>query len=471
MGILEKYILKETLGQGSYGKVKLGVHCETFVKVAVKILATHESGRLFMKEAQIMERLLHKNVIRLIEVEKSSIGSVLVVEFAEGGELFDRIEPDVGINESLAHFYFVQLVRAVEYIHSRGVCHRDIKPENILLDRNGHLKLSDFGLATLFITNGKPRALRTPCGTMPYVAPEVLNQRYSGPQADIWSCGIVLIVMLTGVIPWDEPTLKSAEFRNILNGNFDFFPFVHFSPHLKNFLQGILSVNPANRFGILEIKGHSWFLRANRFFSLAKSTSELNMLQQLEAVSMQSNLNLVSLNHIARSSSQVIGYQLRKNQLFISQPFSMTNPSISMNSQSPLKKNFELTQRLRSSDDISQYSQMASQAPHGLQIFEENIRRMTRLLTNTSPDLVMQKIKSFALQKKHIIQRNKTPYKIFIHVKCANGEGLIFKIRIFQSIHSSVGVIDFSRVKGHLLDFKRLFRLYSACIQDMLVSI
>ena len=91
--------------------------------------------------AQIMERLLHKNVIRLIEVEKSSIGSVLVVEFAEGGELFDRIgflflshEPDVGINESLAHFYFVQLgllivvisVRAVEYIHSRGVCHRDI---------------------------------------------------------------------------------------------------------------------------------------------------------------------------------------------------------------------------------------------------------------------------------------------------------------------------------------------------------
>ena len=116
----------------------------------------------------------------------------------------------MGIDEECAHLYFTQLLASVGYLHNLGICHRDLKPENMLLDDHGNLKLSDFGLATVFRHKGKTRILTTPCGTPPYVAPEIHACHYEGPKVDLWSSGIILYVLLAGNTPWGEPTDRKS---------------------------------------------------------------------------------------------------------------------------------------------------------------------------------------------------------------------------------------------------------------------
>ncbi|GAB1194825.1 hypothetical protein APSETT444_004076 [Aspergillus pseudonomiae] len=150
------------------------------------------------------------------------------MELAEGGDLFDKIEADEGVGEDIAHVYFSQLVSAVGYMHSKGVGHRDIKPENMLLTADGNLKIADFGLATLFEYKGVTKLSTTFCGSPPYIAPEVItcsNKNhmkgvgYRPDLVDIWSCGIVLFVLLAGNTPWDSPTESSYEFHEYVTTN------------------------------------------------------------------------------------------------------------------------------------------------------------------------------------------------------------------------------------------------------------
>ena len=142
-----------------------------------------------------------------------------VLEMVTGGELFDRIVAEGRFKEEDARFYFRQLISGIMFCHEQGVAHRDLKPENLLLDESGNLKISDFGLSA-FTTGqegGEARQtlLHTTCGTPNYVAPEVLeDQGYDGKHADIWSCGVILYVLLAGFLPFDEPTM-SALFEKI----------------------------------------------------------------------------------------------------------------------------------------------------------------------------------------------------------------------------------------------------------------
>lgn len=192
------------------------------------------------------------------------------MELADG-DLFDKIEADEGVGEDIAHFYFSQLISAIGYMHSRGVAHRDIKPENILL-ADGDLKLADFGLAVLYGFNGQKKLCQTVCGSPPYMAPEVVPKDgftgqktapYEGNMADIWSCGIVLFVLLVGNTPWDEPTRNSYEYNDYLqNGATD--ELWRRIPHQAlSLVRGMLNVNPQSRFTLENIRQHPWFTRKN----------------------------------------------------------------------------------------------------------------------------------------------------------------------------------------------------------------
>ena len=201
------------------------------------------------------------------------------MELAEGGDLFDKIESDVGVGEDIAHVYFTQLISAVTYMHSKGVGHRDIKPENILLSAEGDLKIADFGLATLFEYKGTKKLCKTSCGSPPYTAPEVvtcdsrvakeLGQGYYGDYVDIWSCGVVLFVLLVGNTPWDEPLDRSYEFHEYVktNGRPEDELWHNLPAATLSLLRGMMRVTPEERFSLTDIRRHPWFTRQNKYLT------------------------------------------------------------------------------------------------------------------------------------------------------------------------------------------------------------
>lgn len=150
------------------------------------------------KEVAIQRNLQHPNILKFFGRRTQGDVEYIFLEYAAGGELFDRIEPDVGMKKVQAQRYFNQLLSGVEYLHEKGIVHRDLKPENLLLDDHDNVKISDFGMATMFRLKTRERQLTTKCGTLPYVAPEVLVQPYDATPADLWSCGIILVTLLSG---------------------------------------------------------------------------------------------------------------------------------------------------------------------------------------------------------------------------------------------------------------------------------
>ena len=231
-----KYEIGRTLGEGTFGKVKFAVNTETNERVAIKILDKEKiqkqnMGEQIKKEIAVMKMVKQKHVVNLLEVLASRTKIFIVLELVTGGELFDKIVNVGRFDEPTARKYFRQLISGVEYCHKQGVCHRDLKPENLLLDESEMLKISDFGLSALYGSDHNSTLLHTTCGTPNYVAPEVLADKgYDGFSADVWSCGVILYVLLAGFLPFDEPSM-SALFRKIIKAEFSYPSW--FSPGVK----------------------------------------------------------------------------------------------------------------------------------------------------------------------------------------------------------------------------------------------
>lgn len=238
------------------------------------------------------------------------------MELAEGGDLFDKIEADVGVGEDIAHFYFTQLIGAVSYMHSKGVAHRDIKPENILLSGEGDLKIADFGLAALFVRDGKERLCNTVCGSPPYIAPEIvagkrskrqdmLDTGYAANVADVWSCGVVLFVLLVGNTPWDEPTRRSYEFCEYQdnNGRTTDELWAKIPQDMLSLLRGMLKLDPKTRFTLDEVRTHPWFTRQNPHLSSSGTAANPIGLatQMLESLKIDLNAHIT---HSQRAPEQ-----------------------------------------------------------------------------------------------------------------------------------------------------------------------
>jgi 5'-AMP-activated protein kinase catalytic alpha subunit len=181
----------------------------------------------------------------------------MVLEYVNGGELFEKIALKRKLSEKEGRKLFQQLMDAVSYCHEKGVYHRDLKPENVLVDAKGNIKLSDFGLSAFTQHQRKDGLLHTTCGSPNYIAPEVLlNRGYDGSMSDIWSCGVILYVMLTGNLPFDDDNMVVL-YQKILKGT------VHIpkwlSPGAQDILRKILDPNPITRLGIDGIRAHDWF--------------------------------------------------------------------------------------------------------------------------------------------------------------------------------------------------------------------
>uniref|UniRef100_A0A5B6YLL0 non-specific serine/threonine protein kinase n=1 Tax=Davidia involucrata TaxID=16924 RepID=A0A5B6YLL0_DAVIN len=255
-----KYEIGRTIGEGTFAKVKFAQNTETGESVAMKILdrstiIKHKMVDQIKREISIMKLVRHPNVVRLHEVLASRTKIYIILEFITGGELFDKIVHHGRLSEAESRRYFQQLIDGVDYCHTKGVYHRDLKPENLLLDSEGNLKISDFGLSAL--PGEGVSLLRTTCGTPNYVAPEVLGHKgYDGAVADVWSCGVILYVLMAGYLPFDEIDLTTL-YSKIEKAEFScpsWFPV-----GAKSLIHRILDPNPETRIRIEEIRNDKWF--------------------------------------------------------------------------------------------------------------------------------------------------------------------------------------------------------------------
>ncbi|KAL5575217.1 hypothetical protein UlMin_016916 [Ulmus minor] len=259
--LMQRYELGRLLGQGTFAKVYYARNLGSGENVAIKMIDKEKVLRVGLidqikREISVMRLVKHPNVVQLREVMASKTKIYFAMEYVRGGELFNKVAKGK-LKEEAARKYFQQLIGAVDYCHSRGVYHRDLKPENLLLDENGNLKVSDFGLSALWDSRRQDGLLHTTCGTPAYVAPEVINKKgYDGAKADIWSCGVILYVLLAGFLPFQDPNLMEL-YRKISKGEFkcpQWFP-----PEVRKLISRILDPNPNTRISISKIMENPWF--------------------------------------------------------------------------------------------------------------------------------------------------------------------------------------------------------------------
>uniref|UniRef100_A0A1J3GUW7 non-specific serine/threonine protein kinase n=1 Tax=Noccaea caerulescens TaxID=107243 RepID=A0A1J3GUW7_NOCCA len=257
-----KYELGRTLGEGNSAKVKFATDTVSGQSFAVKIIDKTSITRLnisfqIKREIRTLKVLKHPNIVRLHEVLASKTKIYMVLECVTGGDLFDRIVSKGKLSETEGRKMFQQLIDGISYCHNKGVFHRDLKLENVLLDAKGHIKITDFGLSALPQHFREDGLLHTTCGSPNYVAPEVLaNKGYNGAASDIWSCGVILYVILTGCLPFDDTNL-AVLIRKISKGDPPIPRWI--SLGAKTMIKRMLDPNPITRITIDGVKTNDWF--------------------------------------------------------------------------------------------------------------------------------------------------------------------------------------------------------------------
>uniref|UniRef100_A0A8C6TMU9 non-specific serine/threonine protein kinase n=1 Tax=Neogobius melanostomus TaxID=47308 RepID=A0A8C6TMU9_9GOBI len=252
-----RYEVMETLGRGTYGKVKKAMERATKRTVAIKSIRkeriTDDLDRIHIqREIEITSSLRHPNIIRFHEVFESRDKIVIVMEYASRGELYDYIQERRRLTETDARTIFRQITSAVHYLHKNGVVHRDLKLENILLDQDLNVKLADFGLSNHF---QKGTLLQTYCGSPLYAAPEIVQGLpYQGPEVDCWALGVLLYTLMYSSMPFDGVNYKILT-EQIIHGRYR-------RPNPPSdacaLIDWLLSVRVEDRATIEDVANHWW---------------------------------------------------------------------------------------------------------------------------------------------------------------------------------------------------------------------
>ncbi|OZJ02239.1 hypothetical protein BZG36_04544 [Bifiguratus adelaidae] len=277
------YLLLQTVGEGEFGKVKLGIHVETGAETAVKLIKKEHVGtssRLSKVEREILalRRVRHPNIVRLYDVIETERYIGIVLEYASGGELFEYILAHRYLKEKDACRLFAQLASGVDYLHKKKIIHRDLKLENLLLDRHRNMIITDFGFANDFEQRGD-ELMATSCGSPCYAAPELVvsDGMYVGSAVDIWSCGVILYAMLCGYLPYDDdPDNPDGENINLLYKYILTTPLVfpdYVSAEARDLCRRMLVADPTKRYTMVDIMRHRWVSTYRSLF--AKTIDEL----------------------------------------------------------------------------------------------------------------------------------------------------------------------------------------------------
>ncbi|XP_066398350.1 CBL-interacting protein kinase 31-like isoform X2 [Miscanthus floridulus] len=416
-----KYELGRTIGEGTFAKVRIAKNMENGDHVAIKILdkaKVHKNklAEQIRREICTMKLIQHPNVVRLYEVMGSKTRIYIVLEFVMGGELHDIIATSGRLKEEEARTYFQQLINAVDYCHSRGVYHRDLKLENLLLDVAGNLKISDFGLSALSDQVKNDGLLHTTCGTPNYVAPEVIDDKgYDGALADLWSCGVILFVLLAGCLPFEDDNIASL-YKKISETQFTCPSW--FSAGAKRLINRILDPNPSTRITIPQVQKDPWFKKGYK--------------QPVFDKTFQASLDDVDAAFGDSEEHHVI-------EEIDGQPASMNAfELISMNKGLNLDNFFES---------------------------DKKYKRETRFTSQCPPKEIINRIEEAAKPLGFDVQKKN--YKMLLENPTAGRKGnLNVETEVFQ-VAPSLHVVELKKAKGDTLEFQNFYKTLSTELKDV----
>jgi len=253
------YVLGKTIGEGTFGKVKLGTHILTGERVAVKVLEKERIQEVadverVAREVHILKLIHHPHIVQLYEIIETRRQLYLIMEYASGGELFEYIVSSGRVQEAEACRFFHQIIAGVEKIHMMQIVHRDLKPENLLLDDHRNIKIVDFGLSNVYRDG---QLLKTACGSPCYAAPEMIaGHSYVPSLCDLWSCGVILFALVCGYLPFEDQNTATL-YKKILAADYRAPRFI--SEGVKDLIAGLLTTDPTRRFTVPVVRSHPWY--------------------------------------------------------------------------------------------------------------------------------------------------------------------------------------------------------------------
>ncbi|XP_076048191.1 serine/threonine-protein kinase grp-like [Oratosquilla oratoria] len=254
----DDWIEVRELGEGAFGSVVLLKNASSGDFVAKKSVELVDFKIDQEIEVEVQQSLQHRNILRLLSSEKDETHLHIYMEYASGGDLEQKIGSS-GLDEDTSKFYFKQLVSGVKYMHAQCVVHRDLKPSNLLLDKDDVLKIADFGLSAKI--ESQETYLSVVCGSWAYAAPEIFKRRYKGEPTDMWSCGVILVKMLSGRDPWEMARRCDPDYRRwvqkdhkLLDGR----PWTDIGSSAMDLIKGLLSPKPAGRATIPDVEQHEF---------------------------------------------------------------------------------------------------------------------------------------------------------------------------------------------------------------------
>ncbi|KAI7753671.1 hypothetical protein M8C21_015813 [Ambrosia artemisiifolia] len=429
--ICGKYEMGRLLGQGTFAKVYHARDLLTTESVAIKVIKTEQVKKQGLmdqitREIAVMRLVRHPNVVQLKEVMATKTKIFLVMEYVKGGELFAKIAKG-RLKESQARKYFQQLISAVDYCHSRGVFHRDLKPENLLLDENGDLKVSDFGLSALPDQLRHDGMLHTQCGTPAYISPEILRKKgYDGSKADTWSCGVILYALLAGCLPFREDNSMHL-YKKIFKAEYEFPPW--FSGDARRLISKLLVVDPSQRITIPAIRRSPWFTRGLK-------GSDRGFLAPI----------------LLKTPSLI---DMTKNDDITSE----TEKPIRRSKSSPRFYNaFEFISSMSSGFDLSN-------------MFETSPKSESLFTSKFCASMIMNKLESVAKKLNFkILYSNQNEYRLKMEGLSEGRKGkLVVSAEVFEAA-PEVTVVEFSKTAGDTLEYKKFEEDVRPGLQDIVWS-
>ena len=306
------YIREKTLGHGSYGTVYLVKHKQLHRYFAMKVIRKSHKNKSeedsLMNEINILRKMDHPNILKMTDFYNQKKEYDIITEYCQEGELFNEIKAYAPFNETITGYYMKQILKAVCYCHGMNIVHRDLKPENILIVKrmkNGchPIKIIDFGTAKIFSKEKRETLL---IGSAYYIAPEVLDRNYT-EKCDLWSCGVIMYILLTGRPPFGGNTDMEI-MQKIKTGKFDLtkYPWGIISKEAKDLIKDLLQVNPGQRLSAEKALKHAWFQTKQ-----VKQIESMNNLAKHNIIKLVENLTKYRSDNILRCA--VIAYLVHNN--------------------------------------------------------------------------------------------------------------------------------------------------------------